>query len=1071
MKKNYTAALKVFAAGLCIIFVTSCPSPITEALVAAVEDSFLPTITITSPEYASNYLSEVTITGRVEDNAISQGDAKGSLSAISFTAGSQSTYRGGISVSSDGTVEKVDNLGDVDINLDIGTGEFSFTMQTALFRGPMQIEISATDRNNNVGTTMFLLYESSGPVVKLISPAIPVYAPKSLIHIEGTIGDSILSPDTITDIDTIVCTLAGLGIDGENSIILNVADELASPEPFIEFRPEEGSFQNFVFRLEKASGTFTTDINTYNFTSPITINITATDRNGHPSELSKTLVLESGEVLMVYSMPDNGGYFSPTQSNFPIDASIDTTISPVTELWLTAAWGPEPQTSEQIQLTPLGDFWSGGQSIAGFVDLSDIPGLPGSGSVKFSLTAVVNDIATTDSITIVGDDTLPTLDITKFAVSGSSSVGGIGIDEDLYAHGEEIATLEFNIYDGVSGEDINSLQVTIGDDLDPFLEDLGNRKWRASSSLPSRSGADPNWDGGIVPFTVSVKDMVQNSVSKNQGLMPEINYYHAPPTNSGVTLRNLGNVDYPDIIRDTETITIGIDNPVGRIVNSSSSDIDIYINDVLNGRSDPDSFVIGVDVPSGSSGSVGYTYNYADMAGNIAFFDFSGDSIMMVDNVPPEIRTGATYFSSVGNDDWATDVPTERLQAVFYTDDNTGNAFNNITDQPIARFYRGITEIATDDATYSVGTGAWTSEYTVTDSTPQGNITCTLEAWDQAGNPSNIYTFPDPIIVDTEGPDVGGIEFRTDGNGSVGNDWWARSGQNIQLYFTLDDTIDGVLDGLDFGGPSQEPDPRVYALQSGNVESDMNVGWDISESKWLATISAESLSDGEVGYRIEAWDTHGIVTTGDVEASMIFTDSQVNVDNTDPGFGTITISTDNGVSGYVGVGEIITVAVVIDDDNPDAANVTINDTPGEVYEVIDGDTDIAVDIEITDLAGNSYEVIDYATLIVDDDIPGIVFVEISDLSDTYADGEEVTIGFIVTDTQPDENLLIDVATSDGGGDLTSAEWNTDQDHWEFVYTVNDETPSDTGTVTITIDIDDSINDPGSEDISLNYDNP
>ena len=123
------AVLLALPIALSFLF-TSCPLPITEKLVAALEDEFAPSVTITSHSRNDFYYSTLLIEGVIEDDAITRGDGKGALSSLSFYIDNDSNYRGGISLDSEGTVSQDFSKGAIPIDYP-GDGTFSFTVFTS----------------------------------------------------------------------------------------------------------------------------------------------------------------------------------------------------------------------------------------------------------------------------------------------------------------------------------------------------------------------------------------------------------------------------------------------------------------------------------------------------------------------------------------------------------------------------------------------------------------------------------------------------------------------------------------------------------------------------------------------------------------------------------------------------------------------------------------------------------------------------------------------------------------------------------------------------------------------------
>ena len=207
MKKSLFTILIILTAGIAVILISSCPSPITEALVAAVEDSFDPVIIVYSPDSYSTYHSTVVFEGRIIDSAISDGDGRGTLRSLFFTAGNQSIFKGGILVDFEGTVIPDTTKGLVPISYNPVTGDFSFTFDSSAFsQNIMEVFIVAVDQNGNEHEISLSLYESDGPVIDLQVPdsLTTSYVAGGILNIEAILSDSISKPDTVEEISQII---------------------------------------------------------------------------------------------------------------------------------------------------------------------------------------------------------------------------------------------------------------------------------------------------------------------------------------------------------------------------------------------------------------------------------------------------------------------------------------------------------------------------------------------------------------------------------------------------------------------------------------------------------------------------------------------------------------------------------------------------------------------------------------------------------------------------------------------------------------------------------------------------
>ena len=144
----------------------SCPDPITEDLVARVEDKGAPTIIVSTPSNNSIYRSLVTFSGRVTD------DAKNSIERFSFNV--QNRPIGGGVIISGSSVSQDTSAGETVVSYTPSNGNFSFSFSTIdpdVLTGRLFIDLEAVDWNGNAYAETIILYENEdGPYVDLTSP-------------------------------------------------------------------------------------------------------------------------------------------------------------------------------------------------------------------------------------------------------------------------------------------------------------------------------------------------------------------------------------------------------------------------------------------------------------------------------------------------------------------------------------------------------------------------------------------------------------------------------------------------------------------------------------------------------------------------------------------------------------------------------------------------------------------------------------------------------------------------------------------------------------------------------------
>ncbi|MDA3809820.1 MAG: hypothetical protein PF518_05745 [Spirochaetaceae bacterium] len=111
-----------------LLFLFSCPSPLSKLMLLQVQDETSPVITILTPEEGSSYASTVVVTGIVDDSSESSGE-KGRINSLSYVVLGTNMERS-ITLETDGS--------------------FTFNFPTTNISGSITIQINASDWNGNV---------------------------------------------------------------------------------------------------------------------------------------------------------------------------------------------------------------------------------------------------------------------------------------------------------------------------------------------------------------------------------------------------------------------------------------------------------------------------------------------------------------------------------------------------------------------------------------------------------------------------------------------------------------------------------------------------------------------------------------------------------------------------------------------------------------------------------------------------------------------------------------------------------------------------------------------------------
>ena len=253
---------------LSVFVFVSCPEPITEEIVAKVEDEGAPSIIVSSPSNNSLYRSSVTFTGRVED------DAKNSIERFSFDVQNRS-ISGGVVISS-GNVAQDSSAGTTPVSYNSSTGAFSFDFSTVdpdVLTGRLFVNLEAVDWNGNTAEETLILYENTdGLYLDLTSPTIDTTYETS-ISISGTVLDFNTTPISIENIDYIKWQLES---DSRKLQIYPISTTDAD---------NDGVILNNTFQFNINDGSFSDSISMVGESGSKAFSFYAADLNGHIKEI------------------------------------------------------------------------------------------------------------------------------------------------------------------------------------------------------------------------------------------------------------------------------------------------------------------------------------------------------------------------------------------------------------------------------------------------------------------------------------------------------------------------------------------------------------------------------------------------------------------------------------------------------------------------------------------------------------------------------------------------------------------------------------------------------------------
>ena len=282
MKKRNLKKIGIYLSAIVILFtVISCPDPITEEVVAKVEDTGSPSIEISSPLNNSVYRSSVSFTGKVKD------DADNSIEKFSFKI--QNRPIGGGVIINSGNVSQDSSVGDIPVTYDSDSGSFSFTFSTIspdILKDSLYVDFEAVDWNGNTANSTIVLYENrDGEYVNLISPtSSTVYS--SVLSIDAEVMDQQVSagePIAYENLKVISYKIIGQSILEDTLVI-----EGATPDGSGNINT--GGDLNY----NTNTGQLTGNISLGSQSGTLNFQFTVTDLNGH--EKSESFNISDGNV-------------------------------------------------------------------------------------------------------------------------------------------------------------------------------------------------------------------------------------------------------------------------------------------------------------------------------------------------------------------------------------------------------------------------------------------------------------------------------------------------------------------------------------------------------------------------------------------------------------------------------------------------------------------------------------------------------------------------------------------------------------------------------------------------------
>ncbi|MBI9104996.1 MAG: hypothetical protein JEY99_21450 [Spirochaetales bacterium] len=380
---------------ICTFIISSCGSPfgspITPAVLELNKDEIPPVIVIDNPVNESGYASSVTVTGSIVDSQVVTGDNIGTLQSASYTILSTST---------------------ADVPITIGTnGAFTFDIaDTTGYTGNIEIEITATDENGNVVSSVLKLVDDDiGPYITLSSP-ISLSSFESAVTVTGQVSNTQDTIGAITEIDSTSVRYKIVGQADSNAIVIGT------------------------------DGSFSFDVTTSGiYDEEVVIQVLASDKNGDETVYQLRLLNDRTGPYMTITSPAFNSFYG---ASIIVQGKISNSSSTLGELSEVSSLSyqvlassisgtvditesstevdSEGNYSFQINATTLSDNqtirvtavdFNGNSTIESLTlydagnDIPDFSAVPGNGQVTLSWSEV--PAADTYTVYYTTDDTTP----------------------------------------------------------------------------------------------------------------------------------------------------------------------------------------------------------------------------------------------------------------------------------------------------------------------------------------------------------------------------------------------------------------------------------------------------------------------------------------------------------------------------------------------------------------------------------------------------------------------------------------------------------------------------------------
>ncbi len=529
MKQRTTLKKILFtAASAAVLLLTSCPQDITPIKVALAEDTMEPRIIVETPSGGDYFFSTVTVSGFIFDDVMEDGDGAGSLASIYFTIANDETRRGKINFNADDTFTADTTFGDIDIEYDLGSGEFSFEFPTTdpYLRDRITLTITAEDKNGNSIKSELSLVDNDGPVINFgfyaeshidYSTAEKIYSlSNSEVYIAGTVSNSDLEADSDSadEIVSLIWSVVGTSLRGE--LDLREGSENWDAAQGVYAAPNDlDPAENFYFdpELRQFSTGLSIDIGDGAY-----FKIIAEDKYGHTVEEQQLLTPPSN--LMLLSFDSVSPYYSDNVINIPFTGSlldpndgdvVDTEISSAVLTFSSKVVGVTPPSDYTITDFAL----DGDDSFTFTLDTTSMTAFNVNLNATLLITDDQGDTINTKYVTLINDSVEPTVSVTGFTGSNGN-----------YLNPNDTATLVFTVNDDNSGfNQIENLKIY---NQDPKTLNASGSTYTATfdfDTVPASADA-----GNSIDYQITISDLAGNTRTETDSGL----YFYSPFTASDI---------------------------------------------------------------------------------------------------------------------------------------------------------------------------------------------------------------------------------------------------------------------------------------------------------------------------------------------------------------------------------------------------------------------------------------------------------------------------------------------------------------------------------------------------------